>query len=242
MLAEAREYWQNWKPFDGKVSLKLPGPHGDFLVACARNIQQAREVKGGKLTFQVGPTVYRGLWVVDGNFLLEAARYLGYDAAAQQGLEATWQHQQASGGVFAGGGPGMWKDTGIAMFTLVRQAELSQDWSYFRSMQPNVARAVKFLKPSATKPKTDGSVNGRYGLLAPGMGDGGLGGMSFRIHQHRLGPGGIEGGHGSHWTGWAFPTRRAPSRFTPNCARRFWPPLARRCAAILTGSSTCPCW
>ena len=25
----------------------------------------------------------------------------------------------------------MWKDTGIAMFTLVRQAELSQDWSYF---------------------------------------------------------------------------------------------------------------
>ena len=94
LLAEAREYWQNWKPFDGKVSLKFPGPHGDFLVACARNIQQAREVKGGKLTFQVGPTVYRGLWVVDGNFLLEAARYLGYDAAAQEGLEATWQHQR----------------------------------------------------------------------------------------------------------------------------------------------------
>ncbi|HXW15328.1 MAG TPA: hypothetical protein VEN79_12535, partial [Terriglobia bacterium] len=61
LLEEAREYWQNWKPFDGKVSLKVPGVHGDFLVACARNIQQAREVKGGKLTFQVGPTVYRGL-------------------------------------------------------------------------------------------------------------------------------------------------------------------------------------
>ena len=46
-------------------------------------------------------------------------------------------------------GVGMWKDTGIAMFTLVRQAELSQDWSYFRSMQPNVARAVKFLASQA---------------------------------------------------------------------------------------------
>ncbi len=176
LLTEVREYWQNWKPFDGKVSLKLPGPYGEFLTACARNIQQARELKAGKLTFQVGPTVYRGLWVVDGNFLLEAARYLGYDAAAQEGLEATWQHQEAGGGVFAGGGSGMWKDTGIAMFTLVRQAELSQDWTYFRSMQPNVARAVKYLEAKRDEARTDGSVNGRYGLLAPGVGDGGLGG------------------------------------------------------------------
>jgi hypothetical protein len=177
LLAEAREYWQNWKPFAGNVSLKLPGAGGEFLAACAQNIQQAREVKNGKLTFQVGPTVYRGLWVVDGNFILEAARYLGYDAEAQQGLEATWQHQRPNGGVFARGGEGMWKDTGIAMFTLVRQAELSQDWSYFRSMQPNVARAVQFLKSKRDEARTDGSANGRYGLLAPGIGDGGLYGM-----------------------------------------------------------------
>lgn len=174
LLAEAREYWQNWKAYDGKVLLEYPGRHGEFLAACARNIQQAREVKAGKLTFQVGPTVYRGLWVVDGNFLLEAARYLGYDAAAQEGLEATWQHQEESGGVFAAGGYQHWKDTGIAMFSLVRQAELAQDWTYFRSMQPNVARAVKFLVNIRDKARTDGSVNGRYGLLAPGFGDGGL--------------------------------------------------------------------
>jgi hypothetical protein len=177
LLAETREYWQNWKALDGKVSLKFPGRHGEFLEACARNIQQAREVKGGKLTFQVGPTVYRGLWVADGNFLLEAARYLGYDAAAQEGLEATWQHQEADGNVVAGGGTGFWKGTGIAMFTLVRQAELSHDWSYFRSMQPNVTRAVKFLEARRDEAKTDGSVNGRYGLLAPGTGDGGLAGI-----------------------------------------------------------------
>ncbi len=174
LLAEAREYWQNWKAYEGKVSMEFPGRHGEFLTACARNIQQAREVKAGKLTFQVGPTVYRGLWVVDGNFLLEAARYLGYDAAAQEGLEATWQHQEASGGVFAAGGSQHWKDTGIALFSLVRQAELAQDWSYFRSMQSNVARAVKFLIGLRDKARTDGSVNGRYGLLAPGFGDGGL--------------------------------------------------------------------
>jgi hypothetical protein len=176
LLAEAREYWQNWKPFGGKVSLALPGPHGEFLVACARNIQQAREVKAGKLTFQVGPTVYRGLWVVDGNFLLESARYLGYDAAAQEGLEATWQHQEDNGAVVAAVEHQHWKDTGIALFTLVRQAELGQDWSYFRSMQSQVARAVRFLVTVRNQARTDGSVNGRYGLLAPGFGDGGLGG------------------------------------------------------------------
>jgi len=176
LLAEARAYWQNWKPFGGDVSLQFPGRHGEFLLACARNIQQAREVKGGKLTFQVGPTVYRGLWVVDGHFLLEAARYLGYDAGAQEGLEATWQHQEATGGLFGGAGSGMWKDTGIAMFTLVRQAELSQDWGYFRAMQPNLAHAVEFLKSKRNEAKSDGSVNGRLGLLAPGVGDGGLGG------------------------------------------------------------------
>ena len=177
LLAEARDHWLNWKAFDGKVSMQFPGPHGEFLVACARNIQQAREVKAGKLTFQVGPTVYRGLWVVDGHFLLEAARYLGYDALAQEGLEATWQRQEASGGVFAGGGREHWKDTGIALFTLVRQAELSQDWSYFRSMQPNAVGAVRFLVSLRDKAKGDGSINGRYGLLAPGFGDGGLGGI-----------------------------------------------------------------
>jgi hypothetical protein len=177
LLAEAREYWQNWRPFGGKVSWQIQGRRGEFLVACARNLQQAREEKGGRITFQVGPTVYRGLWVVDGNFILEAARYLGYDMEAQQGLEATWKHQDADGGVFAGGGREHWKDTGIAMFTLVRQAELSQDWSYFREMQPNVARAVKFLVSLRDKARSDGSINGRYGLLAPGFGDGGLDGI-----------------------------------------------------------------
>jgi len=177
LLAEARGYWQNWKPFEGKIQWQLPGRHGEFLVACARNLQQAREEKGGRITFQVGPTVYRGLWVVDGNFILEAARYLGYDKEAQQGLQATWKYQESDGGVFAGGGREHWKDTGIAMFTLVRQAELSQDWSYFREMQPHVQRAVKFLVSLRDGARSGRSINGHYGLLAPGFGDGGLDGV-----------------------------------------------------------------
>ena len=112
LLAEAREFWRAWRPFGEPVSWRVPGSHGEFLTACARNILQARERKNGRLTFQVGPTVYRGLWVVDGNFILEAARYLGYDREAQQGLETTWALQEKDGGIFAGAGREHWKDTG----------------------------------------------------------------------------------------------------------------------------------
>jgi hypothetical protein len=176
VLKSTQQFWKQWKPFSDEVNALLPGRHQQFLLACARNIQQARELKQGKLTFQVGPTVYRGLWVVDGHFILEAARYLGYNKEAQQGLEATWARQEPDGGIFAGGGREHWKDTGIAMFTLVRQAELSQDWSYFRQLQPEILRAVGFLKNLSTQARREDGPMGRYGLLAQGFGDGGLGG------------------------------------------------------------------
>jgi hypothetical protein len=176
LLAEARAWWRERTPFHGNVSWQFPGVYQDFLVACARNILQAREKRDGRLTFQVGPTVYRGLWVVDGNFILEAARYMGFDEEVQQGLETTWAMQGADGGIFAGGGQEHWKDTGIAMFTLVRQAELSGQWDYFRRMQPQIAKGALFLSAMRDKGRAEGSDNGRYGLLARGFGDGGIGG------------------------------------------------------------------
>ena len=181
LLAEARESWRVRKAFAGDVDWTLPGRHGEFLTACARNILQAREVKDGRLTFQVGPTVYRGLWVVDGHFILESARYLGYDAEAQQGLETTWARQEQSGAIFAGGGREHWKDTGIAMFTLVRQAELAGDFTYFRKMQAEVLHAAEFLRGLRDKARGEAGANGRYGLLPRGMGDGGLGGVRSEL-------------------------------------------------------------
>ena len=176
LLAEARDYWRNWSPFQNDVSWQLPGVYQNFLVACTRNLLQARERVDGKLTFQVGPTTYRGLWVVDGNFILEAARYLGYDREVQQGLETTWGMQRDDGSVVAAVETAHWKDTGIAMFSMARQAELGQDWTYFRQMQPQVLRGVAFLDKLREEARREGSANGRYGLLAKGFGDGGIGG------------------------------------------------------------------
>jgi hypothetical protein len=176
LLAEAREFWRNWKPF-GTTNWSFPGRHGEFLTACARNIQQAREVKNDRLVFQVGPTQYRGLWIVDGNFLLEAARYLGYDQATDEGLRSEWSKQAESGQVIAESGGEHWKDTAIAMFTLARQCELKQDWTFFRELEPNVVHALDFLISLRDQARSGPSINGRYGLLAPGFADGGIGGV-----------------------------------------------------------------
>jgi hypothetical protein len=176
LLAGAREFWSKWTPF-GVTEWGYPRRQGEFLTACARNIQQAREVKNGQLVFQVGPTVYRGLWIVDGNFLLEAARYLGYDQAADEGLRSEWSKQADSGQVIAAGGGEHWKDTAIAMFTLVRQCELKQDWTLFHDLEPNVVRALDFLISLRDQARAGKSTNGRYGLLAPGFADGGIGGV-----------------------------------------------------------------
>ena len=173
---EAREFWAQWKPF-GSTAWSYPGRAGEFLTVCARNIQQAREIKNGRLVFEVGPTVYRNLWIVDGNFLLEVARYLGYDKEADEGLLSEWAKQLPSGQVVAGSGGEHWKDTAIAMFTLVRQCELKQDWQFLKDLEPNVRRAIDFLLKLRTEARAGNSVNGRYGLLAPGFADGGIGGV-----------------------------------------------------------------
>jgi hypothetical protein len=173
---EAREFWKQWKPF-GSVAWSYPGKAGEFLVACARNIQQAIEVKNGRRVFEVGPTLYRNLWIADGNFLLEAARYLGYDQEADEGLLSEWSKQLPSGQIVAGSGGEHWKDTAIAMFTLVRQCELKQDWQFFKDLELNVRRAINFLIQLRDKARADNSTNGRYGLLAPGFADGGIGGV-----------------------------------------------------------------
>lgn len=181
LLEEVRQWWKQWHAFGGEVSWSLPGTNGDFLVACARNIQQARENKGGKLVFEVGPTVYRGMWIVDGNFLLESARYLGYDEAADRGLLAEWEQQAPTGQIIASAGKEHWKDTAIAMFTVVRACELKQDWSLLHQLAPRIGKALEFLISLRDEARKASSPNGRYGLLAPGFPDGGMGGVHFEF-------------------------------------------------------------
>jgi hypothetical protein len=152
-----------------------------FLVASSRNIQQSREKIGKGARFQVGPTVYRGLWIVDGYFLLEAARFLGMDEDARIGLASLWDLQQPDGGFRSGAGEGHWKDTPAALLTLARQADLSQDWGFFIDAWPACRHAVSHLVQLRDGCRNDGTPNGNYGLLPPGFGDSGIGGTRFEL-------------------------------------------------------------
>ena len=64
-----------------------------LVDASIRGIWQAREIVDGNISFQVGPTCYRGLWIVDGAFLAETAALLGRGEEARKGIEYTLSFQ-----------------------------------------------------------------------------------------------------------------------------------------------------
>lgn len=181
LLERCRSFWKQWSAFKAPAAIAAPGRTGEFVEASARNILQAREMREGKLTFQVGPTCYRGLWVVDGNFILEAARYMGYDKDALEGLRTTWSKQGPNGQIAAGAGKEHWKDTAIALFTLARQCELGQDWTPMRELEAQAIKALDFLEELQAAAVKEGSALGRYGLLPRGMADGGIGGVTEEL-------------------------------------------------------------
>lgn len=146
----------------------------DMITACARNILQARDVKAGLPEFQVGPTCYRGLWVVDGHFILEAARYLGHESASDQGIHALLRRVNPDGSIMQL--PFHIKETSIALATFVRQCELDDDWERLVAMWSVFQNAVRYIRSLREASKARGENAPEYNLMPPTFGDGGLGG------------------------------------------------------------------
>jgi hypothetical protein len=181
LIAMTRSFWEAWKPFGGKVDWTIPQEHRQFLIASARNIAESREIRNGKKVYQVGPTVYRDFWIVDGHFMLEAARYLGQDKDAEDGLRMMWDMQQDDGSFTSAAGQFHWKDTAVAIFALLRQAELSQNWDLFNEIYPDAWKAVKYLEKIREEGLKEATPNSTYGILPEGFGDSGLGGKSAEL-------------------------------------------------------------
>lgn len=172
-LVAERRFWQGLRL--QRIALEVPDSNVmDMIQACARNILQAREVKEGLPEFQVGPTCYRGLWVVDGHFLLEAARYLGYAEEADRGIGALLRRVRPDGSIAQM--PFHTKETGIALTTLVRQTELSGDWDRLRELWPIVRNAVQYIRQLRHEAYALDPSAPEHGLMPASFGDGGLGG------------------------------------------------------------------
>lgn len=148
----------------------------DLLLACSRNILQAREREDGLPILHVGPTIYRGLWLVDGHFLLEAARYLGFDEAAEAGLDVLLRRVKPDGSIAELESLPHIKETGIAIATLVRQCELSGALERLRRDWPVVRAAVMHIEGLRRRARALPAEHPLHGLLPDAFGDGGLAG------------------------------------------------------------------
>lgn len=181
---EVIDYWENNSPVPfGHISIPDQGIQ-DLVDASLRNIWQAREMLEGKISFQVGPTCYRGLWIVDGAFLLETATMVNKGNDARDGIEYMLSFQQPNG-KFGKLSPIYWKENGIVLWTCVRHAMLTQDKEWLKSNWPKLRKTVEFIK-ELRRMTLENDIPLDDGLIPPGEIDGGLGGAEDKAEYTNI--------------------------------------------------------
>jgi hypothetical protein len=173
-LTSERAFWKRQRI--PRIGILVADPDIQKMIhACARNILQAREVHDGLPEFQVGPTCYRNLWVVDGYYLLQMARYLGLPVDAERGTRALLRRVQPDGSIRDI--PEHTMETMISVATLVRQAELAGAPAMFAEQWPVVMNAIRYIRTLREQAKTGDSSSPEYGLMPKAYADGGVGGV-----------------------------------------------------------------
>lgn len=178
-------YWENQTDIPyGHIT--VPDQDIQNLIdASVRGIWQAREIIDGNISLQVGPTCYRGLWLVDGAFLSEASAMLGAGKDARAGIEYGLSFQKKDGG-FRKLSPTFWKENGLVQWTCVRHAMLTQDKQWLNEKWFNLSRTVDNTIGLTNKNHGD-SIPEDDGLIPPGFIDGGLnGGLDIPEYSNTL--------------------------------------------------------
>lgn len=172
-LAEAQRFWNDFPLL--RNTFQVPDPAVmDMVVALARNILQAREIKDNLPVFQVGPTCYRGLWIVDGHFFLEAAQYLGYGDDAIGAIGTLLKHVHPDGSIARM--QFHTKESGIAIATMIRQMELAGQDDHLEELWPTILNAVTYIEGLRAEADALPPDAPNHGLVPAAFGDGGVGG------------------------------------------------------------------
>ena len=168
--SEAISYWENLDlPYE-KIRVPDAGIQRQ-LVSSIRNIYQAREIKNEWPAYQVGPTVYRDVWVIDSAFLLESIAMLGRVEDARNGINYLMSFRNKDGSFSKI--DLNWKESGIVLWTCCRHAQLTQDKEWLEAAWPKLewtAYAIKQLRKQTMYDRAD--LN--YGLIPQGYPGGGL--------------------------------------------------------------------
>lgn len=170
-LLWCEDYWKGVHPF--LSTFHVPDRQvQDMLAACGRNILQAREIVDGIKEFHVGPTIYRGLWVVDGYYFGECAYMMGRDEEAFGLLLAILRRQKPDGSIRIL--PDHHKETAVAISNIVRQCELHDDDDRLRELWPTILRGVDHLRRMRDDSYSLDDGYPARGLFPPSFGDGGI--------------------------------------------------------------------
>lgn len=169
-----RTFWAN-QPLPAQAIHVPDASVMEMITACARNILQAREIKDGAPVFQVGPTVYRSLFVVDGHFFLDAAQYLGYPEEAFAGLTTLLRRVRPDGSIMQMEHHS--KETGISLATLVRQCELMNRNDFLDQIWPTIQRAIAHIGELVEQGRQLPDDAPNHGLMPDSFADGGIGGQ-----------------------------------------------------------------
>lgn len=173
-LEAERAFWNDYPLPANTIAVPDAGVM-DMITACARNILQAREIKDGAPVFQVGPTVYRSLFVVDGHFFLDAAQYLGYPEEAFAGLTTLLRRVRPDGSIMQMEHHS--KETGISLATLVRQCELMNRSDFLDEVWPTIQRAINHIGELVEAGRQLPADAPNHGLMPDSFADGGIGGQ-----------------------------------------------------------------
>lgn len=171
--ARAVAFWEAASLPMGRVQVPDAGIQA-LLDSAIRNIWQAREIKQGLPAFQVGPTCYRGLWIVDGAFLLESAALLGAGGEARSGVAYELTFQKPDGRIEVMGN--FSKENGIVLWTCVRHAQLTQDKAWLESVWPKLTQVAQHIQ-RLRRQTLENDTPLDDGLVPAGFSDGGIGGV-----------------------------------------------------------------
>jgi hypothetical protein len=166
-------YWEESTALPYNV-IETPDPMiQSILDTSIRELYQMRYVIDDLPVFFFGPRNYNDYWVLDGSFVTEALAMLGRLDDASGYADYLLLHQQADGRIQCMSR--YWKETGIALVTLYRHAELLGDKEWLRQRWPQFRRAVEATEALR---RFDTSADPRalnYHLSPEGFGDGGVG-------------------------------------------------------------------
>jgi hypothetical protein len=192
-------YWEHSTglPYD---VIETPDPFLQAILDTSiRELYQMRYVIKDLPAFFFGPRYYNDYWVLDGSFVTEAVAMLGHLDDAGGYADYMLLHQQPDGRVQCMSD--YWKETGIAVVTLYRQAQLAGDKEWLRRRWPQLRRAVEAIVQLRRFGTSADPQALNYHLSPEGFGDGGVGFTAEFTNNYWLLAGMKAGVEAAQWLG-----------------------------------------